>query len=207
MERRRILVERLAPFLRHRRYGLQGRNETSLIPAGSALSDGIADVGEVVAFADLDAVVAQDVVGGHDVEVEMGQGPVPQILEAVCLERQGVDERKLDLALLRALVSAGGDALDVVDGLGDAGLELVQGLLVVLEPRRLLAGQARRRPLGLVAGDLHLLGQRIHVRRQARLHECRRIELLRFGELGPLVDKAGQRPQHRHERLGRHCIK
>src|SRR5262245_20407735 len=53
-----------------------------------ALANGAAGVVEIIELADVDAVVAQDVVGGDDVEVEVRQHPVPEVLEPLHFKHQ-----------------------------------------------------------------------------------------------------------------------
>jgi hypothetical protein len=65
--------------------------------------DVYACVAQIVALADLDSVVAQNVVGGDDVEIEMGQRPVPEVFKAVRVEDQVLDQREQDRAVLGTL--------------------------------------------------------------------------------------------------------
>jgi hypothetical protein len=66
-------------------------------------------------------------------------------------------------------------------------------VLVVLEARGLHAGEPGRAVLGEVAGDLHLAGEREHVRRQARLRKHRRLDLLGARVGCGLVEDTGER--------------
>ena len=106
--------------------------------------DVYACVAQIVALADLDSVVAQNVVGGDDVEIEMGQRPVPEVFKAVRVEYQVLDQREQDRAVLGTLEGGRTRALHIIDRLGDAGLEIVEILLIVFKARRLLANQARK---------------------------------------------------------------
>ena len=60
----------------------------------------------------------------------------------------------------------------------NAALQLLEGLLVVGEARRLVPGDARRRVLGEVGGQLNLLGEREHVGKEPCLAVDRGIDLL-----------------------------
>ncbi len=71
-------------------------------------------------------------------------------------------------------------------------LELRQRGLGVLVLRNLEAGEARGGALRGVARDLHLTGEREHVRKQARLRQCRGIEFFGLGVGGGLVDDGRQ---------------
>ena len=61
------------------------------------------------------------------------------------------------------------------------------------------AGEARRGTLRRVAGDLHLAGERKHVRKQARLREHRGIDLFRLGMCGGFVDDGRQIGETAHQ--------
>src|SRR3979490_3013195 len=75
-----------------------------------------------VALADLDAALADDVVGGGGVEIEVRQGVAEQ--QALAGELAGLAAREGDLDVLAfgAVDLALLDALEIVDGLGDAVL-------------------------------------------------------------------------------------
>jgi hypothetical protein len=78
--------------------------------------------------------------------------------------------------------------LHIIDRLGDAGLEIVERMLIAFKARRLLANQACGGILGMIAGDLHLLRQRKHVRRQTRGRQRSKIDLLVARLLGCFVE-------------------
>ena len=87
--------------------------------AGSA-SEGA----DEVAFADGDAVVAQDIVGGGDVEDHLGEGPVEQV--GVAFELQvATTEGDGDVFFLAAVDGGGRDGFDEGDGFGEAGLKFL----------------------------------------------------------------------------------
>src|SRR5438034_11682394 len=77
-----------------------------------------------IALADLDATLPDDVVGGGGVEIEVRQGVAEQ--QALAGELAGLAAREgdLDLLALGAVDLGGLDALAVVDGLGDAVLQM-----------------------------------------------------------------------------------
>src|SRR5204863_7282916 len=76
-----------------------------------------------VALADLDAVMPQDVVRSHDVEVEIRQHEAEQVLHAFeCHLRR--PELEVDVLLLAAVCLRGLDAADEVDRLGATLLQV-----------------------------------------------------------------------------------
>ena len=85
------------------------------------------------------------------------------------------------------------ERLEIGDRLGDTLLELVEARFVVLEFRRLGAGEAAGTVLGMVAGNLHLAEKREHVGREPRTEQHRRIDFLRRGKGRGLVEHARQR--------------
>src|SRR5690349_14295286 len=134
-------------------------------PSGLRLAD-------VVALAELHAVVAQDVVGRGDVEIEIGQRLPEQVLHA---GPGDVAARALDgdLLVLAAVELRGLDRLDEGDRLGDALFQLGERLLRVLVLRDLDAGETRDRGLRGIARGLHLAREREHVGKEAVAHERR----------------------------------
>ena len=108
---------------------------------------------EEVDLAQLHPVVTQDVVGRGDVEVDVREHEVLQVVPAPEAQRSAA-QRQGDGALLRTVDLLGVEALEILDGPGDARLELGKAALVVLVGRRLIAREARRAALGDVGGDL-----------------------------------------------------
>src|SRR6185437_12325242 len=97
------------------------------------------DSGEEIALADRHAAVAQDVVGGGDVEVEIRQ----RTGEEIGLARNRLflaADLDRHLAVVAAGEVLGRKCLDVIERLDDAGLELGESLFVI--------GPGRRRPAG-----------------------------------------------------------
>src|SRR5215471_12252675 len=80
-----------------------------------------------IALAELDAAMAQDVVGGGAVEIEIGQRAGEQQRLTGELARRPARERDLDLLVLAAVDLRGLEALEEIDRLGDAILELRNG--------------------------------------------------------------------------------
>src|SRR3954469_20364987 len=78
---------------------------------------------EKIPLADLDAVVAQDAVGGSGVEVEVGEGKVAD--ELLALQRHAAVRagREFDVARLHAVELFGLETLDIVDGVGQPLLQ------------------------------------------------------------------------------------
>jgi hypothetical protein len=103
---------------------------------------------QIVALADLDAVVAQDVVGGRDVEIEIRHRMAEQELQALVAGFL-VASLDHDLLVFGAVDLLRGDGLDEGDCLGDAGLEVGQSLFVVLVYRNLYSSQRATTPLAV----------------------------------------------------------
>src|SRR5258705_4128567 len=136
-------------------------------------------IADEVALADLDATVAQDVVRGHSVEVEIRQGKPKQVLHAFPVDLARA-ELKVDVPFFAAVDLRELDGLDEFDGLGDARLQFDQVFLGVLVLGNIHAGQPRHRALGSVAGDLYLPFQRKHVWEEAHVRQDGGIDLLRL---------------------------
>src|SRR5215831_4879785 len=86
---------------------------------------------EEIAFADLQPAMTQDVVGRGGVEIEVRQHEIDH--ELIALERHRVlrPDRESHVLLVGRIDVLRGEALDVVDRLLDARLELVDRLLVI----------------------------------------------------------------------------
>ena len=87
------------------------------------------------------------------------------------------------IALLRAFEIRSPDASQKFDRARDAGLEIVEGLVLVRADGRRRAGNARHAVAGLIAGDPHLLRERIHVRREPGVDQVEMGGLRVFGAL------------------------
>src|SRR6266705_4390587 len=146
------------------------------------------DLPEVILLADFHAAMAQDVVGGGDVEKEIRKREVQQVGLALEVQDPAAARLDRDVAVLRAVDLGRLEFLAEGDGALDARLELGKARLLVLPARRLGAGEARGRPFRSVGGDLDLAGQRKHVGREASAEERRRIDFLRLGEARRLVE-------------------
>src|SRR5205823_4101141 len=127
-----------------------------------ASSNSHRDGPEEVELADFDTAVTENVVGGGEVKVEVWQRKVVEIVGTfhVCLLRP---ERQSDLAVGGSVDCPGVECLEKGERLGNARLELGDRLLIVLMPGRVDAGEPSAAILGLVAGDLHLAGEREHI--------------------------------------------
>src|ERR1700751_3797279 len=95
-----------------------------------------------IALAELDPALAQDVVGGGAVEIEIRQRVGEQQRLAGELARRPARERDLDRLVLAAVDLRGLEAFEEIDRLGDAILELRNGRLGVGETRQVGAGEA-----------------------------------------------------------------
>src|SRR6266571_1245081 len=88
-------------------------------------------VGEVIALDELDAVVAQDVVSGRHVEVDIRDRVAEQVLHSSVVDLAG-PELEVYVLFLACIDLPGLDRIDEVDGLRDPRLELCDVLLLVL---------------------------------------------------------------------------
>src|SRR5947208_13246561 len=87
---------------------------------------GLSRPSQKIPLADLDAALAQDVVGGGGVEIEVRQREGDQVLRALQRQRLLRADGKRDLLLFRAVDLFGLEAVHVVDRLGNARLEVVE---------------------------------------------------------------------------------
>src|SRR6266404_8901434 len=94
-----------------------------------------------IALAELDPALAQDVVGGGAVEIEIRQRVGEQQRLADELARRSARERDLDRLVLAAVDLRGLQAFEEIDRLGDAILELRNGCLGIGETRQVRAGK------------------------------------------------------------------
>src|SRR5215468_9511899 len=94
-----------------------------------------------IALAELDAAMAQDVVGGGAVEIEVRQRVGEQQRLAGELARRPARKRDLDRLVLAAVDLRGLQAFEEIDRPGDAILELGNGRLGVGEARQVRAGK------------------------------------------------------------------
>ena len=146
----------------------------------------------------------EDRVGRGGVEIEVRQREVHQVVLPLEGHRLAAD-RQRHVARFRAVEVGGLEALNIGRDLGDPRLELGNRLFRVLVLGDFLSGEARHRALGEVGDQLHLAGQREHVRRQAIVEQHRRIDLLlgregfRLGEHA--VDGLQGLKESRHGRL------
>src|SRR6266404_4098420 len=134
-----------------------------------------------IALAELDPALAQDVVGGGAVEIEIRQRVGEQQRLAGELARRPARERDLDRLVLAAVDLRGLQALEEIDRLGDAILELRNGRLGVGETRYVRAGEPAAGVEGVIGRRAHLPHQRKHVGREPRVEQHRRFDLLRLG--------------------------
>ena len=113
-------------------------------------------------------------------EEEVGQGEAEEEVAAVEADLLAA-HLEGHVALFGAVQLFLADALEELDGAGDACLEFVEGGFRIRVARHFQPGQPRAGALGGVAGDLHLARQGEHVRRQPGVDEDARIDVLRFG--------------------------
>lgn len=147
-----------------------------------------------VGLAERRALLPQNVVGGGDVEVEVGNTPVRDVNRALELE---LPARNLhtDLNVLLALESillALGVAEELHSTL-DALLELLHGGLVVFDGDPLEAADARKHTLGYVAGELDLELERLHVINESGVDKLIERNIVLLGPGFGLFDVLGER--------------
>src|ERR1700678_3154258 len=109
-----------------------------------------------VLLADVDAVVAENRVRGRDMEKDVRDRPALHEVESLEVEELVGTGGNFQVALFGTLRGAVRNALQIVDGAGDARAQLLNRLLVVLETRRLEAREASHGILRQIAGDLDL---------------------------------------------------
>src|SRR5205807_8030390 len=111
-----------------------------------------------VALAELDAAVAQDVVGGGAVEIEVRQDVVQQQPLSGELALVGA-ELDRDLLVLGAVDLRRLEALDVVDGLGEARLEVGKTRVRAGDAQCLGTGERTAQPDRVRGRLLHLASE------------------------------------------------
>ena len=130
-------------------------------------------------FAEGDAVVAEDVVGGCGVEVEVGEDEGLQVGGAGHRHFLSAANGNVDDGLAAAVHRFGGGSLHLRVGLLRAVDQLSEGCLDVWERREVRAGEPGGAARHGVGCDLHLAREREHVRGQAAIHEHAFVDLLR----------------------------
>src|SRR6266511_839610 len=159
-----------------------------------------------VALAELEPAMAQDVVGGGAVEKEIRQRVREQQRLPSELARRPARKRDLDLLVLAAVDLRRLEALEEVDGLGDAILELGNARFRVGEARHLGAGKPPAGVDRMIGRRAHLAHQRKHVGRKARVEKHRRVDLLRLGVGRRFVEHRGQAGQELDEDRNRSFV-
>src|SRR4051812_40970674 len=91
-------------------------------------------------------------------------------------------------ALARARILCFPNALREIDGLANAGANLVDCLLVVLMPWGLLPGEPGSSAFGVIAGALDLVDEILHVGRKAAVQKYADVEPLCLGMFLGLVE-------------------
>src|SRR5262245_64607539 len=115
-----------------------------------------------VALAELDAGVAQDVVGGGAVEIEIRQDEVEQQRLSGELALVGA-ELERDVLVLGAVDLRRLEGLAEVNDLGEPGLELGESSLGIRQVRHRDAGERAAAARSMGGGLLHLPHRRINV--------------------------------------------
>src|SRR5882757_2360308 len=152
-----------------------------------------------IAFADLDAVVAQDAVGSGGMEVEIRQREMVQ--ELLALESHGVApaDGEGNVASLRALERFRLERFHIVDGPGEACLEFIEGLFSVGGRRHLALGEPRAALSRKIADKLDLFGERQHVRIEPGAEQHVGLDILRLAVCFGLGEEAGEAAENLQE--------
>src|SRR5262245_10017138 len=137
--------------------------------------------------------MAQDVVGGGDVKVEVWQYEVIEVIDASHVTLDARAKRESDLAVGGLIDVLGLERLHKGDRFGNARLEFCDCLLVVLIGRRVYASEPCTSVLGRVAGALHLTSQCKHIGEEARVEKHRGIDALCFGIAPSLIEERRER--------------
>jgi hypothetical protein len=146
-----------------------------------------------VTLADLDAAVAEDVVGGGDVKIEVWQREVMEVVRPFHVALNTLAKRENDLAVGGVVDLFCVERLHKGDCLRNARLEFCDRLLVVLILGRVCVSKPCTAVLRLVAGDLHLLCEGEHVGEEARVEKHSRVDALRLGIGLGLVEERRER--------------
>jgi hypothetical protein len=146
-----------------------------------------------VRLPDLDATVAEDVVGGGDVKIEVWQREVMEIVRTFHVALNTRAKRENDLAVGGVVDLLRVERLHKGDRLRNASLEFCDRLLVVLILGRVCVGEPCTAVLRLIAGDLHLLRECEHVGEEARVEKHSRVDALRLGICLGLVEERRER--------------
>src|SRR6476620_1962803 len=120
---------------------------------------------------DLHTALPHDVVGRGGVKPEVGQAVAEQKALPGELTSLPAREGDADVLSLGPVNLALLDTLEVVDGFGDAVLQLRNGGLVVRELQRFLASETPRRVRSMIGRRSHLPRQIVHVRRQPHVQQ------------------------------------
>lgn len=127
-------------------------------------------------------LLPQDVVGGGDVEVEVGNGPVGDVDSSSELELLARHlNRDLDVLFALESILVALSIAEQLEGTLDAVLKLGSGSLVVLMDDPLGASNAVKHALGGVASELDLESQRKHVLCKAGLSEVLKRDIVLVG--------------------------
>jgi hypothetical protein len=117
-----------------------------------------------IRLAERHTLLPQNVVGGRDVEVEVGNTPVRDIVSSAELELlAGHLNRNLSLLLAPESILVALSIAEKLKGTLDAVLQLGSGGLVVFHDDPLGSSKTVQYALGDVASELNLEGQRKHV--------------------------------------------
>src|ERR1700722_1234253 len=147
-----------------------------------------------VHLADIDAVVAEDREGHHDMEINVREPHLTE--EDLAPKALAGCPGEADLPLGGTGVLRFRHALRECDGLVDAGAPLIDRLLIILVLGRRLPGEPSRRRLDVVTCALNLVDEWLHVGREAAGHQDADIKRLGARVLLSLVEPAFEILQH-----------
>src|ERR1700722_15742110 len=151
---------------------------------------------EEIALADFDAVMPENVVRGGGVEVEIRQREMAE--ELLSLHRHGLvgASGKSDIAGVGAVELRRLERLDIIGGIAEPLLQLLEGLFGVGRRRHFAMGQPCAALGGEIAGELNLLAQRQHIREQPRAEQHLGLDVLCLAMRFGLAEDAGEAAQH-----------
>jgi hypothetical protein len=140
--------------------------------------------------------VSQNGVAGADVEEELRNTVAEQVVLSVELALFRGAGTGDDFAFFLAVDLLWGEAVEVTQRFGKQGLQVSEGLLVVVILGNFYTGQTRANATGKVGGDLHLAGQGEHIREQTCLQQGIGFDVLGSGVRFSFVQYFTQAGEH-----------
>jgi hypothetical protein len=110
-----------------------------------AWADEIAYLAQVIPFADDNSAMSKDIVGGHDVEVEVRQHPCLEKLQAIHCDHHLTRERDAAIAILCPFERSGTGSLQVFHRRSDEALQTINSRLIFGVRLRTFPSDAKHR--------------------------------------------------------------